>query len=114
MSFLSRLFGGGSPSIQPADYKTRYMDPKLPHTLIDVRTADEFKGGHIPGSINIAVNDLNAKLNKIPKDKPVIVYCQSGSRSSQAARTLLAAGYTEVYDMGGIGGWQRQGLPVKR
>lgn len=114
MSFLARLFGGGSPSIQPADYKARFMDGKQPHTLIDVRTADEFKSGHVAGSINISVDQLNDKLNKIAKDKPVIVYCQSGSRSSHAARTLLAAGYTEVYDMGSISGCQRQGLPVVR
>ena len=54
-----------------------------------------------PGAINISVQELNGKLNKIPKDKPVVVYCRSGSRSSQAARTLLGAGYTDVYDLGG-------------
>ena len=53
MSFLSRLFGGqGSanhPVIQPADYKARFVDGKEKHTLVDVRTADEYKSGYIPG-----------------------------------------------------------------
>jgi rhodanese-related sulfurtransferase len=117
MSFLARLFGGqsaGHPVIQPAEYKTRFMDSKQAHTLVDVRTADEYKGGHIPGSINISVQDLSAKLNKIPKDKPVVVYCRSGSRSASAAQMLLSAGYSEVYDLGGLMDWTRQGLPVKR
>lgn len=117
MSFLARLFGGqsaGHPVIQPAEYKMRFMDSKQAHTLVDVRTADEYKGGHIAGSINISVQDLSAKLNKIPKDKPVVVYCRSGSRSASAAQMLLSAGYSEVYDLGGLMEWTRQGLPVKR
>jgi len=118
MSFLSRLFGGaqgaGHPLIQPAEYKVRFIDGKEAHTLVDVRTPDEFNGGHLAGSINIAVQELNAKLNKIPQGKPVVVYCRSGNRSSHAARALLAAGYTEVFDLGGLAECARQGLPMKR
>jgi phage shock protein E len=118
MSFLSRLFGGAQsashPRIQPAEYKSRFIDGKEAHTLVDVRTPDEFKSGHLVGSINIAVQELNARLNKIPKGKPVVVYCHSGSRSSQAAKTLLAAGYTDIYDLGSLSGCTRQGLPMKR
>ena len=117
MNFLSRLFGqpsAGRPLLQPQEYKDRFMDSKQPHTLVDVRNADEFRGGHIPGAINIAVHELNNKLNKIPRDKPVIVYCRSGNRSAHAAQSLLAAGYSEVYDLGGLFEWSRQGLPLKR
>ena len=118
MSFLSRLFGGqgsaNQTAISPADYKARFVDGKEKHTLVDVRTADEYKSGYIPGAINISVQELSGKLNKIPKDKPVVVYCRSGSRSSQAARTLLGAGYTDVYDLGGLSGWERQGGKIKR
>jgi phage shock protein E len=117
MSFLSRLFGQPSashPLLQPQEYKTRFMDGKQPHTLVDVRSAEEFQGGYIPGAINIAVHELSGKLSKIPRDKPVIVYCRSGNRSAHAAQSLLAAGYTEVYDLGGLFEWSRQGLPVKR
>jgi phage shock protein E len=117
MSFLSRLFGGsaaGHQLVSPADYKTRYMEDGTSHTLVDVRTVEEFKEGHIPGAINISLQELDKKLKRIPKDKPVIVYCRSGNRSSFAASQLLQAGYTEVYDLGGIIDWTRQGLPVKR
>jgi rhodanese-related sulfurtransferase len=117
MSFLSRLFGQSAanhPVILPADYKARFLDGKEKHTLVDVRTAEEFSSGYIPGAINIAVHELGGKLNKIPKDKPVVVYCRSGNRSAHAVSTLLAAGYTDVYDLGGLFECARQGLPVKR
>ncbi len=115
MSFLSKLFGSHSSNrIQPADYNVRFVEGKEPHTLIDVRTRQEFNGGHIPGAINISVQELSTKLNKIPQSKPVVVYCQSGSRSSQAAHILTQAGYTEVLDLGSIMGWSKQGLPIKR
>lgn len=117
MSFLSRLFGqpaANHPVIQPQEYKTRFLDGKQPHTLVDVRTAEEYREGYIPGAINISVQELGNKLNKIPKDKPVIVYCRSGSRSAHAAQSLIAAGYSEVYDLGGLFECARQGLPVTR
>lgn len=118
MSFLNRLFGGpgaaGHQLVQPAEYKARYMDDAMPHTLVDVRTAEEFNAGYIPGAINISLQELQQKLNRIPTDKPVIVYCRSGNRSAFAANILKQAGYTEVYDLGGIIEWARQGLPITR
>ena len=116
MSFLNRMFGGAASHqlVTPADYKTRYMEDATPHTLVDVRTAEEFREGYIPGAINIDLQQLQNKLNKIPKDKPVIVYCRSGNRSSFATNILNQSGYTEVYDLGGIIDWARQGLPIKR
>lgn len=118
MSFLNRLFGGpgaaGHQLVQPAEYKARYMDDAMPHTLVDVRTPEEFSGGYIPGAININLQELQQKLSRIPTDKPVIVYCRSGNRSAFAANILKQAGYTEVYDLGGIIDWARQGLPITR
>jgi len=116
MSFLNRLFGGassaGHPLVSPADYKTRYVEDAAPHTLVDVRTAEEFSAGYIPGAINVSLQELQQKMNCIPKDKPVIVYCRSGNRSAFAANMLMQAGYTEVYDLGGIIEWARQGMPI--
>ena len=113
MSYLSRLFGapGASnhPVIAPAEYMSRFVEGKEQHTLVDVRTADEYRSGYIPGAINISVQEISGKLNQIAKDQPVVVYCRSGNRSAHAAQTLLAAGYTEVYDLGGLFEWARQG-----
>ena len=118
MSFLNRFFGGhqaaSHPVIQPAEYKSRFVDGKQAHTLVDVRTPGEFAGGYIPGAVNIALQELNQRLNKIPKEKPVVVYCRSGNRSASAAQALLQAGYSEVYDLGGIIEWSRQGMPIKK
>ena len=71
--------------------------------LLDVRSRSEFSGGHIPGSRNLPLKDLES-VEKVAPDKgtPVFVYCQSGGRSSQARRELQSMGYTDVKDLGGI------------
>jgi phage shock protein E len=74
-------------------------------TLLDVRTPGEFSGGHVSGAQNIPVETLPAGASKVSKDKPVVVYCRSGARSARAASALREVGFTEVYDLGGIGNW---------
>ena len=69
--------------------------------IIDVRTRDEFQGGHIRGSVNIPLQNLNSNLSKIKKDKPVITCCASGMRSASAKSILKSNGFTEVYNGGG-------------
>lgn len=76
-------------------------------TVVDVRRADEYEDGHIPGAINIPNEDIgDAEPGALPdKDASIIVYCRTGVRSKQASDKLLALGYTAVYDMGGIADW---------
>ena len=71
-------------------------------SLIDVRTADEHALGNIPGSTNIPLDDLRERLNEIPTDKPVILYCGVGLRGYLASNILKANGYTDVHNL--IGG----------
>jgi rhodanese-related sulfurtransferase len=52
-------------------------------------------------------------LSEVPQDKPVVLYCRSGNRSNQAAQLLDRAGYTQIYDLGGIVNWVQQGYPVQ-
>ena len=66
--------------------------------IIDVRTKDEFQGGHIRGSVNIPLQNLNGNLSKIKKDKPVITCCASGMRSASAKSILKSNGFTEVHN----------------
>lgn len=74
--------------------------------IIDVRTQDEYIGGHIPTALNIPLNSITSISNIIPdKSVKIVVYCQSGNRSKQAASLLLELGYQEVYDLGGIVNW---------
>ena len=99
--------------ITPADYQQKFGEGSAAHTLVDVRTPEEFAGGHIAGSANINVEELSQRLSEVPKDKPVVLYCRSGNRSAKAAQILAEAGYTEVYDLGGIQTWTEQGYPVQ-
>jgi rhodanese-related sulfurtransferase len=73
-------------------------------TLLDVRTEGEWSGGHLPGAVLIPIQQLATRIGEVPRDRPVVVYCQSGIRSAQAADVLASAGY-EVHDLGGIGSW---------
>jgi rhodanese-related sulfurtransferase len=98
--------------ISPLDYVDLFVDDSA-YVLIDVRTPEEFDTGHITGAINIAVEDLTERLGEVPGDQPVIVYCRSGNRSATAARFLIEAGYSPVYDLGGIRAWVAQGLPIE-
>ena len=71
--------------------------------LLDVRTKDEYRNGHVPGSVNIDVGDIK-KTPSIIKDQstPLFVYCHSGSRSGMAVSTLKRMGYANVKNIGGI------------
>jgi rhodanese-related sulfurtransferase len=92
--------------ISPAETK-RVLESEEPYLLVDVRTAEEFNAGHIPGARLIPDYEIKERApRELPdKDAPVIVYCRSGMRSSGAARVLLKLGYTRVYDLGGIMRW---------
>ena len=73
-------------------------------TLLDVRTAGEFAGGHLDGAKNIPIDELAQRLAEVPKDKKVVVYCAAGVRSAQGAQILTQAGYT-VHDLGAMSAW---------
>lgn len=71
--------------------------------LIDVRTKEEYDQGHIPDSINLPLSNLDQILKEVPdKNTPLFVYCQSGSRSARAAKSMKKAGYVDVTNIGGI------------
>ncbi len=100
-----------SQLISPVEYVTDFDDPAS-HLLIDVRTPEEFASGHIDGSVNIPVEEIPGRLDEIPVDAPIVMYCRSGNRSAAAARILTEAGYAPVYDLGGIQDWIAEGLPI--
>ncbi len=76
--------------------------------ILDVRTPAEFRTGAYPRARNIPLDELEGRLASLgTRDKPVVVYCASGSRSSQAARILRKAGFSDVVNAGGIGSMPR-------
>jgi rhodanese-related sulfurtransferase len=82
--------------------------------LIDVRESHEYRAGHAPGAKHIALSVIERRLNEIPKEREILVICQSGMRSAQAAKELAANGYQVVNVSGGMANWQRSGLKVIR
>ncbi len=102
-----------SGRIKPKEYQSTFVEASTPHLLVDVRTPQEFNSGYIDGAVNIPLQELAQRADEIPTDQPVVLYCRSGSRSSNAARMLSKAGYEQVYDLGGVIDWQRQGLPLQ-
>ena len=69
--------------------------------VVDVRTPGEFASGHHPGAVNIPVGEIRHQLGQLgAKEKPVVLYCRSGSRSALASRVLKGAGFSNVIDLG--------------
>ncbi|RYL94267.1 rhodanese-like domain-containing protein [Sporolactobacillus sp. THM7-4] len=92
--------------ISTSELKKVYLPSKKGKYFLDVRTKAEFNGHSIPGFVNIPLQTLSNHLNKIPKEKEVVVICQSGMRSSVACKVLKKAGYEKVTNVrGGMNHW---------
>lgn len=92
-------------SFEDGDNIMNYL-PEKTH-LVDVRTAEEFSSGHVPGAINISVDDIeNDLVGSYDKEDIFILYCRSGNRSATAAKILVENGYNLVFDAGGIGSYK--------
>jgi NADPH-dependent 2,4-dienoyl-CoA reductase/sulfur reductase-like enzyme/rhodanese-related sulfurtransferase len=73
----------------------------FPAQILDVRTPQEFAAGHIPGAVNIPIDELRGRLNEVPRDRPVVAYCQVGMRGYLATRLLVQQGFDAVNLSGG-------------
>jgi len=94
IEIIKKIFGAGSKT----DLKELINRGAQ---IIDVRTKEEYRHGHISGSINIPLQDLPDNISKIKKNKPVITCCASGVRSASAKSILSSHGFVEVYNGGG-------------
>ena len=102
------------PQLDPTYADIRRRDPVRPAIVLDVRELDEFRNVRVEGSLFIPMSQLGARMQDIPRDRPIVVLCASGSRSSSVTGYLLQQGWQDVGSVaGGIDSWQRLGLPVK-
>lgn len=82
--------------------------------FIDVRTPEEYIGGHAARAENIPLDTLTASFDKLQKNEPVYIICQTGNRSKKAASILKEAGFNNVLNIaGGTVAWQAAGLPME-
>ncbi len=81
--------------------------------LLDVRADHEWEAGHIAGASHIPLDELPQRVGEIGKDRPVVVYCRGGNRSSMATAALQAGGYDAAKLSEGVVGWEEEGLPME-
>ena len=102
----------GVQEISPAEFLSNPPEDVL---ILDVRTPDEFRSGHVPDALNIPHDQLSDRLAELGSapDRPVVVYCERGGRASQAAGVLLDAGYGNVLHLeGDMSDWRAKGHPT--
>jgi rhodanese-related sulfurtransferase len=112
--YVRRATGG--PGVSPS--QATQLINREDAVVLDVRDPGEYGAGHILGAKSLPLSRIDsggADLAGKRKDKPVIVYCDTGNRSSKAAAALRAQGYAKVLNLsGGLGAWQQAGLPVEK
>ena len=98
----------------PSSFLEKTKDPK--YTILDIRTSQEYESGAIVNAINIdyyQTEIFNQELDKLDKNKPYLIYCRTGNRSSKALTIMKQKGFKNVIELqGGILAWQSQNLPT--
>lgn len=106
---------GGAQKVSPAQLPM--VQARQSAVVVDVRTADEFKVGHIEGSINLPADTLAESLKKLNKHrgKPLILVCQAGARAGKVTASFKGSEFTELYVLdGGIAAWSKENLPLSK
>lgn len=80
--------------------------------FLDVREDDEWQAGHIEGARHIPLGELSRRVDELPKGRPIVAVCRSGSRSAAAVRGLRQLGYDAENLDGGVTAWSKAGLPL--
>lgn len=113
---LNRLFGGGAgvTSVNPREAWERMSGKPPSAVMIDVREVWEYKSGHAKGAKNIPLSQISSRVSEFPRDREILLICQSGNRSVTAARILQKQGVTQVVNVtGGTTVWRMHGLPLE-
>jgi rhodanese-related sulfurtransferase len=107
------ILPGGIPSIHVVDAERRQAED-AGAIIVDVREPNEYARVRIEGSALFPLSSFAQRFSELPRDRPILVLCQSGSRSLAATAHLLRNGWPEVINVaGGIDAWRQAGLPVR-
>lgn len=103
------------PTVSAAELKAK-LDAKADVLVLDIRDEDDVRSGRIPGSRNLDLEVLDARLSEVPKGKQIVVVDVHGKQTQVAGRFLASKGYPDVVrlDGGFVGGWIKAGLPVEK
>ncbi len=112
--FLIASLSGGNAS-QPAEISVQQAYQKYQQGVfvLDVRRPDEWDMYHVPNTVQIPLDELQNRLNELPKDQEIVVICHSGNRSGQAQTILAQAGFNAVSVAGGMIAWNQAGYPLE-
>jgi rhodanese-related sulfurtransferase len=103
-----------APSISPEELHARMQKGEAP-LVVDVRTPEEFRAGHIPGAINVPHDQVASRARELEGEHGVAMYCMKGPRARLGEQALVAAGGTGVLHVeGGFSAWEAAGLPVEK
>lgn len=113
--YLIALGGGGGSSGLPAEVSVDegYQMYQSGVFTLDVRTQQEWDEYHAPNTTLIPLDQLQSRLNELPKDREILVVCRSGNRSQQGRDILRSAGFDAASMAGGLKEWYAQGYPVE-
>lgn len=97
------------------DHWLQGKNSSVPFLFLDVRTPGEYANGHIPGARLIPMQELANRIGEVPRNKQVYVYCESGGRSTRAAKMLAEAGLTNIENIpASMAGWRKAGYPIEK
>ncbi|MBV9774076.1 MAG: MBL fold metallo-hydrolase [Gemmatimonadetes bacterium] len=103
---------GAIPDIDPAELEERLLTGEV--EVLDVRNPSEYAAGHLPGSRSLPLGRLVERLDEVPRDRTLVVHCQSGARAGVAIGVLQAAGIRGIVHLAGdFAEWKRSGRPVE-
>jgi rhodanese-related sulfurtransferase len=104
------------PSVDVKEAERRLREDEAAPLIVDVREPDEHVAGRVDtGAVLMPMSTFAQRMHELPKDRPLLMLCASGNRSSAATAHLLRNGWTDVSNVaGGITEWQQAGLPVRR
>jgi len=105
--------GAEPDAITPTELLAAAKRPGAP-LVLDVRSAEEFASGRVPGARHVAFDELAARLGELGPARDVVVYCERGPRALKAFAVLRDAGFTVRQLAGHMSAWRAQGLPIER